>query len=142
MNGSLNMVMSRIIDSKARTAALDLLDRAASARQDLERIRSQETIAFACGIQAITDPLDVMAHRLGSLEEQRDARAKADEAAEARSIQQMLDSLPSPDDPNATAIYPPRPNPVEPHPEQPVGREQPKPTFVPAPQHTHLMPNG
>jgi hypothetical protein len=35
-----------------------------------------------------------------------------------------------------------RPNPVEPHPEQPVGREQPKPTFVLAPQHTHLMPNG
>jgi hypothetical protein len=32
-----------------------------------------------------------------------------------------------------------RPNPVEPHPEQPVCGEQPKPTWALPPQDTHLM---
>ena len=34
------------------------------------------------------------------------------------------------------------PNPAEPHPEQPICREQQKPTFVLAPQHANLMPKG
>ena len=32
-----------------------------------------------------------------------------------------------------------RPNPVEPHPQEAVGGEEPKPTFVLPPQDTHLM---
>ena len=35
-----------------------------------------------------------------------------------------------------------RPNPVEPHPEQSICREQPKPPFVLAPEHAHLMSKG
>ena len=35
-----------------------------------------------------------------------------------------------------------RPNPVKPHPEEPVGGEEPKPTWVLPPQDTHLMSKG
>ena len=35
-----------------------------------------------------------------------------------------------------------RPNPVKPHPEQPVCGEKPKPTFALPPQDGHLMPKG
>ena len=35
-----------------------------------------------------------------------------------------------------------RPNPIKPHPQEPVCGEEPKPTWVLPPQDTHLMPKG
>jgi hypothetical protein len=83
MHGSLNCVMERIVDSAARSDALDLIERADSARASLDRTRAQESIALARGLQSVNDMMGRLARRMDELELRHADRKRADAEAEA-----------------------------------------------------------
>jgi hypothetical protein len=102
--------MERIIDSNARNAAVDILRDARIAADQLEQARSQETQILARGIQSLNDTITRLARRMDAVEEQHKARVRYDASVEAKRVQDYLDSLPDPDDPNGPLFYPPSEN--------------------------------
>jgi hypothetical protein len=106
VHGPLDVVMERVLDSKARVAAEALVARAdQAAEQEREREeREQEVITE--GIRAIADGILKLKHRLDAIEHSRDARRKLDAASEA--TEQML-QLPKDVDPEAPYADPEAP---------------------------------
>jgi hypothetical protein len=107
MQGSMDAVMERIIDSNARNAAVDILRDARIAADQLEQTRAQETQILARGIQSLNDTITRLSRRMDAVEQHRGAQARQDAAAEAERVQKELDAMPDPDNPNAPALYPP-----------------------------------
>jgi hypothetical protein len=64
----------------------------------------------ALQVAAFCDSIDTLARRLDSLaarrKERRAAKARKDAEEEAKRVQEMLDALPDPDNPDGEAIYP------------------------------------
>jgi hypothetical protein len=107
MQGSMDAVMERIIDSNARNTAMDLLRDARIAADQLEQTRAQETQILARGIQSLNDTITRLSRRMDAMEEQQSTKMRHDAALEAKRIQDYLNTLPDPDDPVAAAIFPP-----------------------------------
>jgi hypothetical protein len=107
MQGSMDAVMERIIDSNARNTAMDLLRDARIAADQLEQTRAQETQILARGIQSLNDTITRLSRRMDAVEEQQSTKMRHDAALEAKRIQDYLNTLPDPDDPDAAAIFPP-----------------------------------
>ena len=107
MTGSMNAIMERLPDTKARDSALaDMLKIAADAVEAEER----QVEARACAIRTLSDGLTNLSTRLDSFEKQRAISAKRAEAARKEAAQQRvqryLDELPDPDDPDLYSFDP------------------------------------
>jgi hypothetical protein len=106
MTGSMNAIMERLPDTKARDSALaDMLKIAADAVEAEER--QQE--ARASAVQILSDGITRLCHRLDSFEKERAISAKRAEAARKeaadRRVQRYLDELPDPEEPDDPELY-------------------------------------
>jgi hypothetical protein len=101
MTGSMSAIMERLPDTPARDAALSSMLRTAADAVEAEQ-RQQEAMASAA--QMIADTCTHLTSRLDAYIARREAQRKADEEEAARQeqeeIQNYLDALPDPDNPN------------------------------------------
>ena len=108
VGGPLSSILENIPDTIARHDSLRSLQ---SARLDAAVITQAQKATRALQVAAFADSVDTLIHRMDALETKRAkaraAKAKADAEAEQRRIQDYLNSLPDPDAPNGSAIYPP-----------------------------------
>jgi hypothetical protein len=100
MSGSLDAVLERITDSRARSDAIALISRADAALASLGETAALHEQLLREGITALTARMDAIAARLDAAQRTLTADAKADAEAEQARIQHMLDELPDPDDPD------------------------------------------
>jgi hypothetical protein len=95
-----HFIGSNIPDTIARN---DSIHAHLSARIDAMAITEAQKASRALQIASFCDSVNHIARRLDAIEQRRATRlrreAKAREDAEARRVQEMLDALPSPDDP-------------------------------------------
>jgi hypothetical protein len=107
-HGSMFAVMERLLDSKSRTAALDLVARAEQAVEQ-EREREQRDQAIVTnGIGALADAITRLSRRLDGIERSQVARHQLDAASEATA--RMLALPKDAPDPDAPADYVPSPS--------------------------------
>jgi hypothetical protein len=99
-SGSMSALSERILDSKTRSDAIDLLHDAAQAVGLLERQQEEAEELRARQIHAFCDGVARLARRMDELEERHEAQIKADEEAEEERIRKEMDSWPDPDDPD------------------------------------------
>ena len=108
VGGPLSAIMENIPDSIARTDAIRAYQ---TARLDAAQIDQMQKATHALQVAAFCDSVNTISRRLDAIEARRTARlkreAKARKDDEARRVQEMLDNLPDPDDPNGPAFYPP-----------------------------------
>jgi hypothetical protein len=94
--------MEQISDSTARNTLLAELKQM---RADAEAATLQEQRAHASAVSAFCDSVVHLTHRIDALERKRKAQLKAEAkrraAEEAKAIQDRLDALPNPDNPNS-----------------------------------------
>jgi hypothetical protein len=106
MRGSLSAVTECIVDSRARADAISLLEDAAKAVGLLEQQQQHEAQLREREVRAFCDGIAALARRLDALEQRRAEHARQAAEDEARAIQQKLDAMPDPDDPNAALEHP------------------------------------
>ena len=97
VTGSLSAVMEMLPDTVAR---VDAVTKAARAVIDAVEAKEQKDAAVASVTRMVADTVAHLSARLNALQARR---AAADAAAEARRIQDALDALPDPDDPDGRA---------------------------------------
>jgi hypothetical protein len=103
-NGSMSALTERVLDSKSRAEAEQLVRDAALAEEKIAEQQEQEEALRERQVAAFCADVDRVAKRLDQLEQQREeAQARADEE-EAERIRKEMDSWPDPDDP---ALYGP-----------------------------------
>jgi hypothetical protein len=100
-HGTLSAVTERVLSSRARSDALDLLARADEAAEHEREREQREQQLITDGLRALHYRLDDFGRRLDAIEQSRDARHKLDAASEATA--QML-ALPK-DAPEAPADF-------------------------------------
>ena len=107
IGGPLSQVMQCIPDTVARRDSIRTLQ---AARLDAAVITQAQKATRALQAAAFADSVDALIHRMDTLEtkraEARAAKAKADAAREQKQIADYLNTLPSPDEPEAV-IYSP-----------------------------------
>jgi hypothetical protein len=99
--GSMSALTERVLDSKSRKEAEELLRDAAVAIGQLEQLEEREQSARVGDIRRLCAAADELGKRLDAYEAKRKEQARRDAEEEAKQIQSMLDSLPDPDDPHA-----------------------------------------
>ncbi len=106
--GPMDTVMQLLPDTLARNDSIRELQ---AARLDAAHITAMQKASRTIQATSLCDSIDTMIRRLDALETRRleNARrkAKADAEEEAQRVQEYLDGLPDPDEPNDPAIYPP-----------------------------------
>jgi hypothetical protein len=88
MHGPLDVITERVLGSRARADALDLVARAADAAEQEREREQQEQAVLAEGVKAIADGIAQLSRRLDAIEQSQIARHKLDAASEA--TQQLL----------------------------------------------------
>lgn len=99
-SGSMSCVTEHILDSRARSDSLALLDAAAYALGVMERQELEAQKLTEQKVRTLCDSAARLAIRFDAFEQRRMARQRADEEEERRQIQAMLDALPNPDLPD------------------------------------------
>ena len=99
--GSMSAVTEHILDTPARADATELLIGAARACGLIESIEQREDALRADSVQRLLDRIGDINARIDKFVARRDELARQDAEAEAKSIQDMLDALPDPDNPEA-----------------------------------------
>jgi hypothetical protein len=98
-HGSANMIMERVIDSRARNAALTLLNDAERAKNTLQSIRAEQKALAARAdaisnaeeaIRQLADAVNTLTTRMDAFEEEKQAKAEAEERDAASASEYAL----------------------------------------------------
>jgi hypothetical protein len=96
-HGSRSMIMERVLDSKARQEALDLVASAEAAREQMRQQVEAEKQQFADTIQKLCDGIGKMARRVDVLGQSKTLRASVDRDYEAAKALALPDEAEAPE---------------------------------------------